>query len=70
MCRQGRAGALGFLASTVIARAVPKLDRFDIHHEVGATLSFGRGIHSCLGAALARLEGRIALEGPRILTIR
>jgi cytochrome P450 len=43
-------------------RQYPDGDRFDIHREVGATLSFGRGIHFCLGAALARLEGRIALE--------
>ena len=37
-------------------------ERFDIHRERCPHLSFGYGFHACLGNALARVEGRIALE--------
>jgi cytochrome P450 len=43
-------------------RRYARADRFDIRRNVGQHLTFGYGIHYCLGAALARLEGRIALD--------
>ena len=38
-------------------------DRLDIGRQEKSHISFGRGIHYCLGASLATLEGRIAFEG-------
>nr|WP_232542334.1 cytochrome P450 [Nocardia bovistercoris] len=40
----------------------PDGDVFDIHRDTRQHLSFSVGTHYCLGSALARLEGRIALE--------
>jgi cytochrome P450 len=36
-------------------------DRFDISRDVGGHVGFGHGVHFCLGAPLARMEGCIAL---------
>ena len=43
-------------------RKYPGAERFDVRRTFDHHVSFGYGIHFCLGAALARLEGRIALE--------
>jgi cytochrome P450 len=43
-------------------RKFPDGDTFDVHRAIDRQLAFGYGIHFCLGSALARLEGRVALE--------
>ena len=43
-------------------RAFPNADAYDLRRDTTASLSFGQGAHFCLGAALARLEGRVVLE--------
>jgi len=42
-------------------RKYPDADRFDIHR-CAPHLSFGHGLHFCLGSALARMQARVALE--------
>jgi cytochrome P450 len=43
-------------------RRFPNGDVFDIHRKAVSHVTFGYGAHFCLGAALARLEGRVALD--------
>jgi cytochrome P450 len=42
-------------------RVFPRPNTFDISRPTGDQLSFGHGVHHCLGAALARIEAKIAL---------
>ena len=43
-------------------RQYPDPDRFDVERQVGRHVTFGYGTHFCLGASLARMEGRVAME--------
>jgi cytochrome P450 len=43
-------------------REFPDPDRFDVRREIEIHLGFGYGRHLCIGASLARLESRIAIE--------
>jgi cytochrome P450 len=51
-------------AATRDERMFPAPDTLNIERErtMGFNLAFGYGVHSCLGAALARMESRIALD--------
>jgi cytochrome P450 len=42
--------------------AFPDADRFDVQRTMGHHLAFGYGPHFCMGAALARVEGRVVLD--------
>ncbi len=50
----------------------PNADSFDVNRDPAPNVAFGFGIHFCLGAALARLEARVALEAliPELSTVR
>jgi len=43
-------------------REFPDPERYDIHRNAPRLLSFGSGVHMCLGAHVAQMEGRVMLE--------
>lgn len=59
--RKGDAVFLTILAANRDARVFVDGDRLDLSRDPNPHLTFGHGHHFCLGAALARLEARIAL---------
>jgi cytochrome P450 len=58
----GSKGLLLFGSANRDERRWDEPDRFDIGRNPAGHLAFGHGIHHCLGAPLARLEARVALD--------
>ncbi len=59
---QGSKGLLLFGSANRDERRWERADELDITRNPAGHLAFGHGIHHCLGAGLARLEARVALE--------
>jgi len=60
--RAGDKVALLLASANRDERRFPEPDRFDVERDASGHLGFGIGLHFCLGASLARLEARVAIE--------
>jgi hypothetical protein len=59
---KGAKVALLFTSANRDERKYPDGESFDIRRDPRDHLGFGGGLHACLGAALARMEARVAME--------
>ena len=59
---EGEMAAIFFGAANRDPREFPDPDEFRLDRDLGDHVSFGLGIHYCLGAPLARAEAKIALN--------
>jgi len=60
--RRGQTVFVIFGAANRDPERFPDPDRLDFSRPPGRTLTFGHGIHACIGQALARVEGQVVLE--------
>ncbi len=60
--REGQGVLLLWASATRDEAEFPAADRFDLERRPARSLSFGHGIHKCLGESLANLSGRVLLE--------
>lgn len=59
---KGAPVVLIWMAANHDPRRYPDPLRFDIERKLGRHMGFGHGLHFCIGANLARLEGRVAFD--------
>jgi hypothetical protein len=62
LLRKGQKAFLMIGAANRDSRQFPEGDKLDLRRQENRHIAFGFGIHYCLGAALGRLEGQIALS--------
>ncbi|WP_069167035.1 cytochrome P450 [Nocardia altamirensis] len=62
MIGRGEVVLIALAAADRDEKRFAEADVFDLGREARGHLAFGGGIHQCLGAGLARMEGTIAIE--------
>lgn len=60
--KKGQRVGLLLISANRDERRFPDPDLFDVSRDTRGHMGFGFGIHACVGAALARLEGKVAFE--------